>query len=550
MGSKSRILYLFIASFVFTLPSAFAVHSKVFTRTLDLSLVQSDLIRYPSDSVMRIYFETNNLPAQIITRALKLGIEAKYLDTLLVWISMSLSVAALSLPIYAFTKFLKLSLSISIIINNAPIGATVLGLPGSALWAFPWAASSTYPDFRYYTSHTPGFLGLLILLNVIGLLLNNVLTVSGVLAGLNIAVHPFYGLISFLFWVMVFIGLAKDFKIKQAMNKVIFLAIGCLLSSFSLFKSRENQFGDSLPSSGDMDSYLKNWDSHRSNDLSLNWKAFLLFLIAFGVLQKIILSHPTFESNLIFVVKSIQVLNLISIVAYSYHVLGAQKLHQNIFMQAQIGRLQLAIGYLMTPMIVGVIIYIISSNKKITLPWLRWQLRSTNSVMTKKLTLIYVLLVVFTLLYNLNDISKKNTTELNASGKTFDCDMNLLGKDSLVLTSQSTTVPIFRICNYPIVLDATSFDFIPYLPQTLIKVKNIIETGYGLDFDSPENNINCGCIPEVLHRKIWESRTEQEWLSIAQELNFSAIAAPAEWVMKIPKSVDVLPGIKLYVLRR
>lgn len=550
IGSKSRILYLFIASFVFTLPSAFAVHSKVFTRTLDLSLVQSDLIRYPSDSVMRIYFETNNLPAQIITRALKLGIEAKYLDTLLVWISMSLSVVALSLPIYAFTKFLKLSLSISIIINNAPIGATVLGLPGSALWAFPWAASSTYPDFRYYTSHTPGFLGLLILLIVIGLLLNNVLTVSGVLAGLNIAVHPFYGLISFLFWVMVFIGLAKDFKIKQVMNKVIFLAVGCLLSSFSLFESRESQFGDSLPPSGDMDSYLKNWDSHRSNDLSLNWKAFLLFLIAFGVLQKIILSHPTFESNLIFVVKSIQVLNLISIVAYSYHVLGAQKLHQNIFMQAQIGRLQLAIGYLMTPMIVGVIIYIISSNKKITLPWLRWELRSTNSVMAKKLTLTCVVVAVFTLLYNLDDISKKNTTELNASGKTFDCDMNLLGKDSLVLTSQSTTVPIFRICNYPIVLDATSFDFIPYLPQTLIKVKNVIETGYGLDFDSPANNINCGCIPEVLHRKIWESRTEQEWLSIAQELNFSAIAAPAEWVMKVPKSVDVLPGIKLYVLRR
>ena len=541
---------MFIASFVLTLPSAFAAHLKVFTRTLDLSLVQSGLIRYPGDSVMEIYYNTSNLPAQIITIVLKLGIEAKYLDTLLVWISMSFSVIALSLPIYAFTKFLKLSLSISMIINNAPIGTTVLGLPGSLLWAFSWASSSTYPDFRYYTPHTLGFLGFLILLIVIGLLLNNVLTLSGVLAGLNIAVHPFYGLISFFFWVIVFIGLAKDFKTKQVTNRVIFLTVGCLLSVFSLFNSRKIPFADSLPSKNEMDSYLKNWDTHRSDDLSLNWKAFLLFLIAFGVLQKIVSSLPTYESNLIIVVKSIQVLNVISVAAYSYHVIGAQKLHQNILMQAQIGRLQLAIGYLLTPLIVGVLVYIISSNKKIALPWFRGQLRSTNSIMTKKLTLICVVLAVFTLLYNLNDISKKNTTELNASGKTFDCDMNLLGKDSLVLTSQSTTVPIFRICNYPIVLDATSFDFIPYLPQTLIEVKNIIETGYGLDFDSPTNNINCGCIPEVLHRKIWESRTEQEWLSIAQELNFSAIAAPAEWVMKVPKSVDVLPGIKLYVLYR
>ena len=550
LRSNSNILYLFIASFLFTLPSVFAAHSKVFTRTVDLALVQSSLIRYPSDSVMKIYFETNNLPAQIITRALKLGIETKYLDTLLIWISMSLSVAALSLPIYAFTKFLKLSLSISLIINNIPISATILGFPGLALWFFPWAGSSTYPDFRYYTSHTLGFLGFLILLIVIGLLLNNVLTVSGLLAGLNIAVHPFYGFISFLFWVMVFIGLAKDFKINKVVNKVILLSVGCLLSGFSLFNSRKSQFGDSLPSQNMMDSYLRNWDSHRSDDLSLNWKAFLLFLIAFGVLRRIVSSHPPLESNLVFVAKSIQVLNVIAIIAYSYHVLGAQKLHQNIFMQAQIGRLQLAIGYLLTPLIVGAFVHSISRNNQITLPWFGRQIRSTKSIITKELTLICVILAIVTLLYNLNDISKKNTTEFNSSNKTFYCDINLLGKYPLVLTSQSTTIPMFRICKFPIVLDATSFDFIPYLPQTLVGVKKIIETGYGLDFDSPANNINCGCIPEVLHRNIWESRTEQEWLSIAQELNFSAIAAPAEWVINVQGSVAVLPGVKLYVLRR
>jgi hypothetical protein len=543
-------LYLFIASFVFTLPSAFAAHSKVFTRTVDLALVQSGLIRYPSDSVMKIYFETNNLPALIITRALKLGIETKYLDTLLIWISMSLSIAALSLPIYAFAKCLKLSLSISLIINNIPISATVLGFPGLALWFFPWAGSSTYPDFRYYTSHTLGFLGFLILLIVIGLLLNNVLTVSGVLAGLNIAVHPFYGFISFLFWVMVFAGLAKDFKINKVVNKVILLSVGCLFSGFSLFNSRKSQFGDSLPSQNMMDSYLRNWDSHRSNDLSLNWKAFLLFLIAFGVLRRIVSSYPPLESNLIIVVKSIQILNVIAIIAYTYHVLGAQKLHQNIFMQAQIGRLQLAIGYLLTPLIVGALIYSVSSNKQITLPWFQGQIRSTKSIAIKDLSLICVILAIVTLLYNLNDISKKNTTEFNSISKTFDCDVNLLERYPLVLTSQTTTIPMFRICKFPMVLDATSFDFIPYLPQTLTGVKKIIEIGYGLDFDSPANNINCGCIPEVLHRNIWESRTEQEWLSIAQELNFSAIAAPAEWVIDVQGSVAVLPGIKLYVLRR
>jgi hypothetical protein len=261
-------------------------------------------------------------------------------------------------------------------------------------------------------------------------------------------------------------------------------------------------------------------------------------------------SHPPLESNLVFVAKSIQVLNVIAIIAYSYHVLGAQKLHQNIFMQAQIGRLQLAIGYLLTPLIVGAFVHSISRNNQITLPWFGRQIRSTKSIITKELTLICVILAIVTLLYNLNDISKKNTTEFNSSNKTFYCDINLLGKYPLVLTSQSTTIPLFRICKFPIVLDATSFDFIPYLPQTLVGVKKIIETGYGLDFDSPANNINCGCIPEVLHRNIWESRTEQEWLSIAQELNFSAIAAPAEWVINVQGSVAVLPGVKLYVLRR
>jgi hypothetical protein len=463
---------------------------------------------------------------------------------------MSLSVAAISLPIYAFTKLFNLSLSISLIINNTPISATILGFPGLALWFFPWAGSSTYPDFRYYTSHTLGFLGLLVFLIVIGLLLNNVLTVSGLLAGLNIAVHPFYGFVSFLFWVMVFIGLAKDFKINQIIDKVIFISVGCLISSLSLLSSRKSQFENSSPSQDEMGSYLKNWDSHRSDDLSLNWKAFLLFLIAFGVLQRIVSSHPPLQSNLIFVVKGIQILNIVGLIAYSYHVFGAQKLHQNIFMQAQIGRLQLVIGYLLTPLILGALIYSISINKQITLPWFWMQIRSIKSIITKELTLMCAILAIVTLLYNINDVSKKNTTELNSSSKAFDCDTNLSGRHPLVLASESTSIPMFRICNFPIILDATSFDFIPYYPQTLVGVKKIIEIGYGLDFDSPTNNINCGCIPEVLHRSVWESRTEQDWLSIAQELKISAIAAPAEWVIDVQRSVTVLPGIKLYVLRR
>ena len=548
--SNSRILYLFLASFVFTIPSAVAAHSKIFTRTVDLGLVQSGLVRYPTDSVMRIYYEASNLPAQIVTRALELGIEAKYLDTLLIWISMSLSVAAIALPIYAFTKFLKLSMSISLIINNAPIAASVLGFPGMVLWFFPWTGSSTYPDFRFYTSHTPGFLGLLIFLVVIGLLLNNVLRFSGVLAGLNIAVHPFYGFISVLFWVMVFIGLAKDFKRSEVMNKIIFLFVGCFLSGFSLFYSRKSQFVDSHLLHNDMDSYLRNWDSHRSDDLNFNWKAFFLFFITFWFLRRIASSNPPIESNLLFVVKSIQVLNVVALIAYLYHVLGAQKLHQNILMQAQIGRLQLAIGYLLTPLIFGVLICSISTNRQITFPRFWKQSRSLRGIRTRELTLICAMMAIVTLLYNVNDISKKNTPDLNSSSQAYDCDSDLLGKHPFVLSSQSTSIPIFRICRFPIILDATSFDFIPYFPQTLMGVKHIIEIGYGLDFDGPTNNINCGCIPEVLHRSIWEDRTEQEWTMIAQKLKFSAIAAPAEWAIDIQDSVTVLPGIKVYILSK
>ena len=547
--SNSRIWYLFTASFVLTLPSAFAAHLKVFTRTVDLSLVQSGLIQYPENSVMRIYFETNNLPAQIMTRALKLGIEAKYLDTFLVWISMSLSVVALSLPIYAFTKFLKLSLAISLIINNAPIGATFLGIPGSALWFFPWAGSSVYPDFRYYTSHTPGFLGLLIFLIVIGLLLNNVLTLSGLLAGLSIAVHPFYGIFSCLFWGVAFIGLARNFKINQVVSKLMFLAFGVFVSGFSLSNSGRNQFVGSLPSQNEMDSYLRNWDSHRSDDLNLNWKAYFLFLIAFGVLQILGSHRLSPDSNLASVVKRIQVLNIITILAYSYHVFGAQKLHQNIFMQAQVGRLQLTIGYLLTPLIFGVIIHRISCSRQSAPTWLWKQTRSVKSILLKEFTLICSVLAIVAVLYNLNDISKKNTTEFNAKSSSVECRTNLLGSYPLVLTSESSTIPVFRVCELPILLDATSFDFIPYLPQTLTGVKKIIEVGYGLDFDGSTNNINCGCIPESLHRNIWESRTEQEWSSIAQELKFTALAAPNDWVIDISQSVTVLPGIKLYVLR-
>lgn len=549
LKSNSRIWYLFMASFVLTLPSAFAAHLKVFTRTVDLSLVQSGLIQYPENSVMKIYFETNNLPAQILTRALKLGIEAKYLDTFLVWISMSLSVVALSLPIYAFTKFLQLSLVISLIINNAPLGATFLGIPGLALWFFPWTGSSVYPDFRYYTSHTPGFLGLLIFLIVIGLLLNNVLTLSGFLAGLNIAVHPFYGVFSCLFWGIAFIGFAKNFKINQVANKFKFLVLGVFVSGFSLINTVGNQFVGSLPSQNEMDSYLRNWDSHRSNDLNLNWKAYFLFLIAFGVLQILGSRRLSLDSNLVSVVKIIQVFNIITILAYSYHVFGAQKLHQNIFMQAQVGRLQLTIGYLLTPLIFGVIIHRISCSRQSPPTWFWKQTRSVKSILLKEFTLICSVLAIVAVLYNLNDISKKNTTEFNAKSLGFECRTNLLGSYPMVLTSESSTIPIFRVCELPILLDATSFDFIPYLPQTLTGVKKIIEVGYGLDFDGSTNNINCGCIPESLHRNIWESRTEQEWSSIAQELKFTAIAAPDDWVIDISQSVTVLPGIKLYVLR-
>lgn len=106
-------------------------------------------------------------------------------------------------------------------------------------------------------------------------------------------------------------------------------------------------------------------------------------------------------------------------------------------------------------------------------------------------------------------------------------------KDTVGLASGPAGVIFLqRYCVQPVLIDLSSFDYIPYVPSASTLLRAELETIYGINFgdDGAKNNILQGGFKDI-----WQNRSANEWAAILAKYNINFISTPSHWHLKLTK---------------
>lgn len=100
----------------------------------------------------------------------------------------------------------------------------------------------------------------------------------------------------------------------------------------------------------------------------------------------------------------------------------------------------------------------------------------------------------------------------------------------------------------PVLLDGGGLDFFCYVPESGPRLNEIMRKVYGMDIfvPLPEQVRNCGVIP-MIHRQLWEERTQEEWRLLRREFGVTDIFTPASWELQLPR-ITAGNGLVLYAI--
>ena len=118
----------------------------------------------------------------------------------------------------------------------------------------------------------------------------------------------------------------------------------------------------------------------------------------------------------------------------------------------------------------------------------------------------------------------------------------------LTVAPAGLAMMIHRHAHKPVLLGASGFDFVPYLPQTGTQVRDIIELVYGQDFRNPSPQFrNQGNLMQEMGKAHWAKLTNAEWNELARKFCIGAIIAPSDWTIQLTPNTDE-NNVRLYVL--
>jgi len=141
--------------------------------------------------------------------------------------------------------------------------------------------------------------------------------------------------------------------------------------------------------------------------------------------------------------------------------------------------------------------------------------------------------------FKLHNLFIKNTSNQMESVKETNFWNNIkeIKSNGYILTTYSTSIVSMRKSLKPILLDVTSFDFVPYYPNTAKNLSKIIENVYGIPFDNPPSNITNQ--PFLLDKDIklnFENYSEEKWKELSKNYNFFGIIVPVNWNINLSPS--------------
>ena len=109
--------------------------------------------------------------------------------------------------------------------------------------------------------------------------------------------------------------------------------------------------------------------------------------------------------------------------------------------------------------------------------------------------------------------------------------------NGVILTSVDACSDTIQKSQKPILLCIESIDVIPYIPKLVVPIKEIITDVYKIDFSNPPLKNMGGIIYDKYYKNTFENRSLEEWYSISNKFNLSALILPKNWNINLEKEI-------------
>ena len=489
-------------------------------RAVDAGLVLAEVVVYPDQiSPMKEYFLKSwtsiNQTSKLL---LDFNFSLKIVSKIIIFLVTILYFLGVFLTVNSATKSILLSilLSVMILIFQKNMGDT------------------DYPSL-FFSEHTYGMMSLALVTCIFGLLISGNLFLGGLLSSLLISIHPLVG--AWLTGIIIVTLIINKYFFKINYNKknlIKGLSVGLIFTLISLFyhlyivSDFNSQFD--LKS---YENYMKYWEGHRfeaAYHLEYFLKTLLLFIFTL-ISLKIFKNKFTenFRFGILFIFNSI----ILSTFFYFFYKFFHSYMPDIVFriMPTRFTIIHSVIGW---PIILSIIFVLLKSfeNKKYIFKNLSY-------------SLILFVIIGYSISHYKVFIKLKNSFLINTSTHQNFLEeekfWNTIKHDNLsgyILTSFSTSTISMRKTFKPILLDVSSFDFIPYFPNTAKNVSLIVEKIYGIPFDQPPKNIrNRPFLTDENIRPIFESYSNEKWKVLSKNFNFKGIIIPTDWVINLPLKI-------------
>jgi hypothetical protein len=215
-------------------------------------------------------------------------------------------------------------------------------------------------------------------------------------------------------------------------------------------------------------------------------------------------------------------------------------------LRAAPGRLLVVQAFLSTPLAIALAIYAAGQAAR------NWTPGATAAWLGRAIPVVALIVVLAELsvaVYSRGDLMRQGAQRLltnrgpgdgpvaDEGSASFWRDAGMNG-GSQVLTSRSASRPALVYGHLPVVLNAGSFDYIPYIPQTGGAIAKIVQDGYGISFsDPPPEMRHGGGLPPDGGRAYWARLAPADWCRVSRSLGVGALIVPSDWTVNLPRLV-------------
>ena len=507
--SLKNFIIIFILSIIFGY--FFSTIYNFEQRAVDSALVYSKIVIYPDEiSPMKEYFlKSWTLLHQISNFFLLFNWSFSSVSKLLIFLTVVIYFVGITLVVNSSTKsvYLSVLVSLMILVFQKNFGDT------------------DYPTL-FFSEHSYGMFSLAIVTCIFGCLLSGNLFLAGLITTILISIHPIIGI--WMCGIILFSLFVNKFFSKFNVDKkriVIGLMCGTIITTISLVYHL--MLMEEFTSYFDLNSYnnyMKYWEGHR-NESGYHFEYFVktLTLLIFGILCLKVFNNKfneNFKFGLICVLSSVILSTLFYFLFKLFHPYMPDLILRT--MPTRFATLHSVIGW---PLLLGIFFVLAQGFSK-----------------RYGYVLIIFIIVSYSIshhkvFFKLNNLFIKNTSNQIESLQeiNFWSDIKEIKSDSYILTTYSTSIVSMRKGLKPILLDVTSFDFVPYYPNTAKNLSKIIENVYGIPFDNPPSNIvNQPFLLDDSIKLNFENRSEENWKELSKDYNFFGIVVPVDWNINLP----------------